>query len=156
MAGKKSDKNTLQDEANKLLQLMGTKATAIVEEDKKNDALLVNIESEEEAGLLIGNRGNTVLSLQTVLSLILRQKYGEWKRVIVNVADWREKESARLQDMADSVAERAVQSGEEQPIYNLTPAQRREIHLKLAERKDVVTESKGEGRERYLVVAPQK
>ena len=74
----------------------------------------------------------------------------------IKTADWREKESARLQDMADSVAERAVQSGEEQPVYNLTPAQRREIHLKLAERDDVTTESKGEGRERYLVVIPQK
>jgi spoIIIJ-associated protein len=157
MAKTKDDNiKKLQEEVNKLLDLMGTEAKAKVEKDKKNDALLVNIDTEKEAGLLIGNRGSTVSSLQTILGQIVRQQTGEWVRVLVNVADWREKESARLQDMAESVAERAVQTGEEQPIYNLTPSQRREIHMKLSEREDVVTESKGEGRERYLVVVPQK
>jgi spoIIIJ-associated protein len=149
-----NDVKTLTDTANKLLKLMGTGATATVKEE--NEALMVDVGSDAEAGLLIGNRGATMMSLQTVLGLMLRQKTGEWKRVLVNIADWREKETARLQDMANAVAERAIDTGEEQPIYNLTPGQRREIHMQLTNRKDVSTDSRGEGRERYLVVIPQK
>lgn len=140
----------------KLFKLMGIKSKPEISEDKENEAILVDIKTDEEAGLLIGNRGETIDSIQSILGMIFRQKTTQWKRIIVNVADWREKQKNRLSELANQVAERARMSGEPQPLYNLNPGQRREIHLALSEEKDIETESLGEGKERYLVVKPKE
>lgn len=141
---------------NKLLSLMGTKAKAKVSFDKENEAINVDIDAREETGLLIGRHGDTLNSLQTILSLMVKNKAGDWKRVIVNVGDWREKQEEYLNSMAEETAKRAVETGEEQPLYNLTPSQRRIIHLALSENPKVETESLGEGEGRYLIVKPKK
>lgn len=140
---------------NELLELLGTAAKAELSEDKENDALNVNINANSESGLLIGNRGRTLSSLQTIISLLIRQKLGGWKRVLVNISDWREKEESRLRDLATKVADRAKTTGEPQPLYNLTAGQRRTIHMALAEDSGVKTESSGEGKDRYLIVSPK-
>ena len=146
----------VQKDANELLALMGTKAKAKAEEDKENDVLFVNIKTEEETGLLIGHHGETLNSLQSVLGLMFRQRTGEWKRMLVNVGDWREKQEEYLKEMARVTAERATQTGEAQNLYNLSASQRRVIHMALSEDKGVETESVGEGDERYLVIKPKK
>jgi spoIIIJ-associated protein len=142
----------LQKICEELLALMGTKATVKVSFDKANECYLVNVESKEETGLLIGKKGETLLSLQTILGILLKQKTGEWERVTVNVGDYLEKEEEYLKNLALSAASRAKETGEPQSLYNLKPNQRRIIHMALAEDKGVVTESVGEGEERYLVV----
>lgn len=153
---KKDLSREIQKVANELLGLMGTKARAMVNEDKENDIFLVNIEAEEEAGLLIGRRGETLSSMQAVLGLIFRQRTGEWTRILVNVGNWREKQEEYLQEMAKVTAERAIQTGEAQNLYNLSASQRRVIHLSLAGNSEVETESVGEGDERYLIIKPRK
>ncbi|MFV1917087.1 MAG: protein jag [Patescibacteria group bacterium] len=165
-SGRKNKKPALKSDKNKtslvkeitedLLKLMGTKASAKVSEDKEAEAVVVDLETEEEAGLLIGNRGETLDSLQAIIGMIYRQKKGEWQRVILNVADWRKRQEERLQELADQAAERAKETGLPQSLYNLTPAQRRVVHLALSEDKDIETESQGEGRDRYLIIHPRK
>jgi len=140
--------------ASELLKLMGTKAEVEVKKDSDNDAILVDIQTKEETGLIIGNRGRTLNSIQTILGMMYRSKVGEWKRILVNVADWREKEETRLEGLAVQAAERAVSTEQEQFLYNLTSSQRRIVHMKLAGDKKVRTESIGEGKDRYLVIHP--
>lgn len=152
---KKDNVKLVRGMANQLLDLLGTKAKAKVSEDKENEAVKVDIETEEEAGLLIGNRGETLTSIQSVLGSMVRTETGEWQRIVVNVADWREREEKRLRELAKQTAERAKATGEPQPLYNLTPTQRRIVHLELAEDAEIETESQGEGRERFLVVKPK-
>lgn len=152
---KKKDKTLLVKEiAKELLELMGTKATPKVSEDKDTESVIVDIETEEEAGLLIGSRGDTLNSLQTIIGMIFRSRYGEWQRIIVNISDWREKQEERLKDLAIQSAKRAKETKEPQNLYNLSPSQRRIVHLTLSEDKKIETESAGEGRERYLIVKP--
>ncbi len=162
MAKTPKEKDTKEDnvklikkEANKLLKLMGTSAKAKVDKDKDNEAIVVNIETEEEAGLLIGNRGDTLNSIQTILSLIVRQKTGDWQRIVVNLSDWRERQEERLSELALQAASRAKESGEDQTLYNLNAAQRRIVHIVLAEDDEIETESQGEGAERFLVIHPK-
>lgn len=155
-ASKNKEHAQLEDIVKQLFGLLQIKAQLEVQEDKDNDALLVNIQAGDEAGLLIGNRGKTLISLQTVLALIFRQKSGTWKRILVNIADWREKEQSRLEELAQHTAERVRSTGQEQYLYNLTPAQRRIVHMFLASEPDLQTESQGEGRERFLIVSPKK
>lgn len=142
--------------ANELLSLMGTKAQAKASEDKKNEAVRIDIETEEETGLLIGRHGETIEAIQSVLSMMLKKKTGDWVRVVVDVGGWREKQEERLRDLATQTAERTKETGEGQPLYNLSPAQRRVIHLTLADDPDIETESAGEGEERYLIIRPKK
>ncbi len=139
-----------------LLKLMGSKAKVAVSEDKDNEAIVVNVETEDETGLLIGHHGETLSSIQAALGMMMKQKVGEWIRIIVNVGDWREKQESHLRELAQEVAQRAKETGSPQPIYNLTPAQRRLVHMELALDPEVTSESTGEGEERYLVVNLKK
>lgn len=142
--------------ANELLSLMGTKAQVKASEDKKNEAVRIDIETEEETGLLIGRHGETIEAIQSILGMMLKKKTGDWVRIIVDVGGWREKQEERLRDLATQTAERAKETGEGQPLYNLSPAQRRVIHLTLADNPDIETESAGEDEERYLMIRPKK
>lgn len=149
---KEKDLSLLKDLVSRLLTLMGCRASASVEEDKENASFLVSIDAKEDAGLIIGKRGSTLNFIQHLLGLMFWKRTGEWKRIIVDVADWREKEKERLVELANQAAERAKSTGIPQNLYNLTSSQRRIIHLALAGDKEVETCSLGEGRDRYLVV----
>jgi len=135
-----------------LLELMGVEAKVEAIEDQENDALVLNVASDTETGLLIGRHGQTLISLQAAIGMMLKQKLGEWVRVIVNVGDWRQKEEEHLKELALQTAERVRSTGEAQPIYNLTASQRRIVHMTLADDPGLITESTGEGEERYLII----
>lgn len=143
----------IEKKANKLIELLGSKAKVKVEENE--DSFFVNLEADKETGLLIGRHGETINSIQAILSLSLRETLGE-KKVFVNVGDWREKQEEKLSEMAEQIYQRVVDTKEAQPIYNLSSSQRRIIHMTLSEKKDVETESTGEGENRYLLVKPKK
>ncbi|MEK7550533.1 MAG: R3H domain-containing nucleic acid-binding protein [Patescibacteria group bacterium] len=146
----------LQILTDELFSLMGVKIGSTVAFDKTNEAFTINIDAGEETGLLIGRKGETLSSIQMVLGIMLKQKTGEWARVLVNVGDYREKEEDYLKNLAEGSATRAKETGEPQMLYNLKPGQRRIIHMFLSEDKTVETESVGEGSERYLLVKPKK
>lgn len=149
----KKNVETLKKLTEELFGLMSIPSAKIeVEYDKENEAYVVNVDSPEETGLLIGKKGETLSSLQVVLGVLFKQKVGEWNRVVVNVGDYREKEESYLKDLAVATAARAKDTGEPQSLYNLKPWQRRIVHMTLSEDKDLTTESLGEGEERYLVV----
>lgn len=158
MAGKKSNKDLriLKEIVKELLELMAIKADFNVSEDKENEALLVEIIAPEESGLIIGSRGRTLNSLQVVLGMIFKKKSGNWKRIILDVSGWRDREKERLESLAKLTAQRAKDTGDPQYLYNLTPSQRRLVHMFLAEKKGITTESQGDGKERCLVVTSVK
>lgn len=144
----------IKEAAGKLLSLLGVQASVDVSEDKENEAWRVQIETED-AGVLIGHHGETVGALQLLLAQIVYKKEDSWQRILVNVGDWRERREETIRGLARAAAQRAKDTGEPQPIFDLTPAERRIAHLELAEDEDVATESEGEGRERQLVVKPK-
>jgi spoIIIJ-associated protein len=147
--------DTIQTLASQLLEKIGIEAKVTVEEEKNETGekvFLVDIDSPTQAGLLIGAHGSTLSAIQSFLALGVKQKTGEWVRVVVDIGDWRQKHEEHLSSLAMSAAERAKATGEPQHLYNLTPAQRRVVHMVLSEQKGVVTESEGEGAARYLIV----
>lgn len=147
---------TVSELTKELFSLMEIKAGFEVSEDKKNNAVFVDVDAGEETGLLIGHRGETIASIQAALGMMTRQKLGDFVRIIVNVGDWREKQEDQLRSLAEQAAQRARETGESQPLYNLNAAQRRIIHVILSEEDDIETESHGEGQDRYLVVNLKK
>lgn len=104
--------------------------------------------------LVIGYHGKTLDALSVVASAIAYKKLGEQVRVIVDVDEWRAKREEKLTSLAQNIASRVRTTGQEEPIYNLTPLERRVVHVALGEIDGVETESRGEGKDRYLVVKP--
>src|SRR3989304_552779 len=82
---KKDSSKKIQEKVEELLSLLGTKAKATVKEEE--DVVNVDIETAEEAGLLIGRHGDTLNAVQTIIGMIYRQENGEWKRISVNGSD---------------------------------------------------------------------
>ena len=150
----KDNKKIVEKISKKIISLLGSDAVVEVSEDKKNDAILVEIKTDEEAGLLIGPKGDNLRSLQSAIGMLVTQEVGEYVRVLVNVGDWREKQESYLKNLAIKTAERVRETGQAQTLYNLSPYQRRVVHLELSEMDDVETESQGEDLERYLIVKP--
>ena len=150
----KDSKTEIKKTAQKLLDLLGVKGDIEVGEDKENEALSVNI-TTDEAGILIGRHGETISAFQVVLGQILQRQTGEWQRVLVDTEDYRTKQQEMLKSMAEQAAERVKQTGDPYTIYDLTSSQRRFVHMVLSEDPQIITESEGEGRERHLVVKPR-
>lgn len=150
-------KDDIKKQAEELMAKMDIEATIEVSEDTAEDnqkVYMVGIDSPREAGLLIGAHGATLHAIQSFLAMAIKQKSGEWVRVVVDIGEWRQKHDEHLAGLAQQAAERAKQTGEVQMLYNLTPAQRRVVHLALSQETGIETASEGEGDGRYLVVKP--
>ena len=146
--------DVVKSTAEELIQDLGIEAKVMVEEMTDNEGTLVKIESED-ANLLIGYHAEVLNSIQLILGLMVQKKLGEWQKVIINVGDYRERREEQLHNLALTLAQKAKFSGEVQMIANLSPAERRVVHIALSENTDVFTESEGEGRDRHLLIKPK-
>ncbi len=140
--------------AEEFLDKLGIKGSVTVTEDEGNEVVNLQIETED-SGYLIGYHGETLEAFQLLLSLMVYKKLTTWKRLVVNVGNYREDRLEQLKKLALNVAQKVKFSGEAQVIPNLSPSERRMIHLSLADHPDVFSESEGEGEERRLVVKPK-
>ena len=143
----------IKTEAQKLLEYLMVEAK--IEVSEKEDVYEVQIETED-TGILIGYHGETLTSLQLILSLILYKRLGSWLRLIVNVGDWRQKREEVLKQMALSAAERVAATDEAMVLPNLSSFERRIVHLLLADHPKVTSSSEGEGVERKLIIKPKE
>lgn len=134
---------------------MGVDPKAIKITKDKEGTISLDLElPDQEAGILIGYHGETIAALQLLLNMILYQQTGEWSKLVVNIGDYRKKRTDYLTTMAEDTAAKVTESGEPLALYNLNPFERRIVHMALSENKQVVTESQGEGKNRFLVVSP--
>ena len=149
------DLKIIKEIASKLLKLLGAKKAKIKLSQKKDGIVRLNINSPD-SDILIGEWGETIFSLQLILSLMIYKKLGRWQRILVNINGYLEQRAESLKSMAIDAAQRVEFSGKEERMPYLNSAERRVIHLVLADNPDVVTESVGEGRERKLVIKPRE
>lgn len=148
---KKTDEKTIEEAAEKILSLLGIEGEVNLSEDLENSATKINIEAND-AAVLIGRHGETVDAFQLLLNQIYYRTSGEWKRILVDVGDYRARQMEHLQKMADDVAQMVKETGKPQTIFDLSASDRRVIHMALADNPDVITESEGEGRDRHIMV----
>jgi len=144
----------IECEATALLTSLGVTATVAASFDEATGVIALQIESPE-AAFLIGFHGETLQALQLILSFVAHKVLGEWVKVSVNVGDYRQKREEQLRRLAQNLAMKVKFSGEAQSIPNLTAAERRIIHLALADHPEVISESEGEGRQRVLTIKPR-
>lgn len=124
---------------------------------QKPDGLVINyqIQSEENA-LLIGSEGRTLNALQTVLRAHINKLASEQIRVYLDIGGYKANKRKQLEIIATKTAKEVAFSGVEKKLSPMNSYQRRIIHTKLAEWRDVVTESEGEEPNRYVVIKPKQ
>ena len=108
----------------------------------------------EDAGLIIGRRGDTLRALQFVTNMILGRQQEEPTPVIVDVEGYRDRRFAHLRQLATRTAQRVTSSGQAVTLEPMPPAERRMIHVTLADNRGVRTESSGDGNERRVTIEP--
>lgn len=135
-----------------LFKHLGIKEPFEVTETEESIDVVV---SSVDPGLIIGHHGDTLDSLQLVLSLMLAKSSGEYKRVSLEVGDYKKNRSDYLKNLATQTKERVLSEQREIFLPNLKPWERREVHLSLQDDDQVISESVGEGKERTLVVKPK-
>ncbi len=118
-----------------------------------NEVIELNVPSTHMNGFLIGNRGETMRSLQYLVSMALRSGEYEINRVNVDIADYKKQRAHRLEDRAEVWLKEVKETGKERHLPSMNPADRRTIH-KLAGDNGLTTESVGEGRDRHIVLKP--
>jgi len=142
--------------AKKLLKLLSFEDFKLKVTTDADQVVNINIEaSPEDSGMIIGYHGETISSLQLIMSLIINKDLDQWCRISVNINDYRERREESLIEMAKNTAQRVNQDGEETVMPPMNSFDRRIVHLALAGKKGIKTESVGEGKERRLVVYPQ-
>lgn len=139
-----------------LLEKLGIVSDVAVNENKDGESFDVTLNPTKERGLIIGKRGETINSIQYILAMMFKQESGEWKRINLDVDGWKEKQEDYLKSLAEKAAQKTLDSKTPQNLYNLNSSQRRTIHMYISDLKGVVSESVGEGRERYLVIKPSE
>lgn len=121
----------------------------------EEDVIELSIPSTHLNGFLIGQRGDTLRSLQFLVSNALRNNDYEYHRVNIDVADYKKQRAERLAEMAEEWINQVKGSGEDMSLKPMNAADRRIVH-KVASEAGLATESVGEGRDRHIVLKPGK
>lgn len=139
-----------------LLSIMGIVADVSVKElDAETVEISVNADPPTELGVLVGPRGTTLQALQEVTRTVVQSKSeARTDRILVDVAQYRERRIAALGRFAAQVATEVLETGEERALEPMSAADRKAIHDALSENSQVVTRSEGEDPRRFVVVAP--
>lgn len=124
----------------------------IVEED--DDRILLTVEGDDDYGLLIGKRGQTIDALQLLCYQAAFRGMRERKRVVVDAAGYRERRRETLEGRADRAAEQALSNNRLVEMDPMSAQERRVIHERLKDRSGVETYSEGDEPSRCVIVAP--
>jgi spoIIIJ-associated protein len=136
-----------------VLGLMGIEYTANIEDQP--DTTFVNINADGLDGLLIGRRGETLASIQHVVNRIFTGKTGKHSKVTIDVGGYVKRKHRLLVEKAHKIAERVRKTRKDYDFEPLKAADRRIIHLAVAEFNDVTTYTIGDGLLRKVVITPK-
>lgn len=109
--------------------------------------------SGDDLGLLIGRRGDTLQSLQYLVNLIVARRYPGMGAVTLDVEHYRHRREEQVVSLAQRMADRVRQTGSPITLEPMSAAERRLVHITLAEDPELETNSVGEGDNRKVVIS---
>jgi len=118
---------------------------------EKDQTIPVNLKTEEPQ-ILIGEGGQTLAEIQHLLKIILKKKIKEFFYIDLDINSYKKKKTEYLKELAQSVADEVALTKKEKQFSPMPAYERRIIHLELADRKDITSESIGQEPERRVVV----
>ena len=117
------------------------------------DVIQLNIPSTQMNGFLIGQHGDSMRSMQFLVSSALKNQGYAYSRVNVDVAGYKQQRASRLASTAEEWVKKVQDSGQPMELAPMNAADRRVVH-KLAGELGLETESVGEGRDRHVILKP--
>ena len=112
--------------------------------------------SGAEMGVLIGKRGQTLDSLQYLISLVVNKEYSEYIHVKVDTENYRERRKATLENLAKNISYKVRKTRQSVALEPMNPYERRIIHSALQNDRYVTTHSEGDEPFRRVVVTLKK
>ncbi len=132
-----------------IIKRLGLALEPVVEEE--NSSLVVKL--GEEASMLIGHHGQTLDALQYLASRIINSERDKWKKVIIDIDNYRDRREDNLHSLAQRLADQALKEGRDQRTDPLSAQDRRIIHMTLRDHPKVTTFSVGDGAYRRVIVS---
>ena len=139
----------------KLFAAMEMEANIEVSLDKMTRTMSIDVEGPE-MGIIIGKRGQTLDSLQYLISLFVNKKSDTYIRVKLDTENYRERRRETLENLAKNIAFKVKKSRRSFSLEPMNPYERRIIHSTLQNDKYVTTKSEGEEPYRKVVIYPKK
>ena len=116
------------------------------------DSVKVDIEGED-LGLLIGYHGETLESLQLIVSLVVNNKLeGDWVPISLDIGGWKEERSESLRNLVEKVSSEVKDTNKEVALQPMSSQQRRMVHLILSDYPELTSVSEGEEPNRSVVI----
>jgi spoIIIJ-associated protein len=125
-----------------------------VEINEDDAQITAAVEGDDDYGLLIGRRGQTIDAVQLLCYQAAFRGIPERKRVVVDAAGYRDRRRETLERRADRAAEEALSRSRPVELDAMSATERRVVHERLKERPEVETYSEGTEPHRCVVVAP--
>ncbi len=120
----------------------------------EESTIMLSVEADS-GGRLIGRHGETLDALQQLINSIVRAHTTEPVYVNLDIAGYKKGRAEQLAQSAQADARKAVETGEPVRLRPMNAAERRVVHMALAEIPEVETESEGEGKERRVIIKPK-
>lgn len=135
----------------KILESLGVNDAEIAVEADAED-VRINITCEDDYGSVIGRRGETLDAIQYLTRLVINRGSEEYKRVSINVGDYREKRENTLRSLARKNAAKVRKYGRNVVLEPMNPYERRIIHTTVQEIEGVTSHSVGSDDDRKVVI----
>ncbi|MDO4778006.1 MAG: RNA-binding cell elongation regulator Jag/EloR [Tissierellia bacterium] len=153
---KNSDIETIKEDISKklaeLLNYMHLKSSVKVTSDKDIIKVVLYDISEEDTGIVIGRKGETLDSIQYILSLIANKDTNDFYRVTLDVANYRERRKDAIENNAKKVAFKVLKSKKSIALEPMNAYERRIVHYALQNYKELETVSQGSFPNRKVII----
>ena len=144
---------TTSEVIDNIISLLGVDVVSTLTQVEREDLGGPVFEIEgDDAGLLIGRRGDTLKALQFLVKYLVSQKLDGNVNMLVDVEGYQDRRYQSLMNMARGGAQRGADSGRPITLEPMPPNERRIVHMALADHHRVTTESTGSGSSRQVVV----
>jgi spoIIIJ-associated protein len=140
---------------NDVFEAMNLKVNVETKYDDSLKSLDVDL-SGDEMGVLIGKRGQTLDSLQYLISLVVNKGTSEYIRVKVDTENYRERRKETLENLAKNISYKVKRTRRPVSLEPMNPYERRIIHAALQNDRYVTTHSEGDEPFRRVVVTPKR
>ena len=152
---KSSVADVAKDFLKDVFEAMNMAVVVDVKYDEENKNIDIEL-SGDEMGVLIGKRGQTLDSLQYLVSLVVNKGQEEYIRVKVDTENYRQRRKETLENLAKNIAFKVKRTKRPVSLEPMNPYERRIIHSALQNDKYVTTHSEGEEPFRRVVVTLKK
>ncbi len=129
---------------------------AIIEAKQQNDRQIIFTIEAKENPILIGKNGKTLDAIQTLLKNYINLYVEDYHVVLVDIGGYKEQRKKQLEILATKTAMEVVKTKLPTRLGKMNAYERRVIHTKLSDWRDVTTESEGEEPNRYVVIKPTR